>query len=113
MRKTIPVRAAFVVFDISWAAGLIEGEGCFTWHSAGKAPYFLLDMCDKDVLENFQRVFPDTSLRGPYFHKGREHYKPRFRIDAYGSKCCLIMDAVYDYMGERRKMKIDELRIRQ
>lgn len=97
-------------FNIPWAAGLIEGEGCFTWHSDGKRPYFLLDMTDKDVLENFQKVFPETNLRGPYFHKNKPHTKARWRIDAYGNKCETIMDAVYPYMGYRRKDRIDDLR---
>lgn len=95
--------------NYAWAAGLVEGEGCFTWHSDGKRPYFLMDMCDEDVLRKFQIVFPETSLRGPYFHKYKVNQKPRFRIDAYGDKCITIMKAIYPWLGERRKAKIDEL----
>lgn len=95
--------------DIAWAAGLIEGEGCFTLHSDMKRPYFLLDMTDKDVLERFQEVFPNTNLRGPYKHKNKEHHKPRWRVDAYGDACVYIMQSVYPYMFTRRKEKIDEL----
>lgn len=103
------VREAHVEFNVAWAAGLIEGEGCFTLHSDKKRPYFLLDMTDKDVLQNFQQVFPETNLRGPYSHKNKPQHKERWRIDAYGQKCVQIMEAVYPYMGTRRKLKIEEL----
>ena len=95
--------------NYAWAAGLIEGEGCFTYHSDGKRPYFLMDMTDKDVLQKFQVVFPETNLRGPYLHKNKPLHKERWRIDAYGDKCVHIMKAVYPWMGQRRKNKIDEL----
>lgn len=95
--------------NIAWAAGLIEGEGCFTWHSDGKRPYFLLDMCDEDVLRKFQVVFPDTNFRGPYYHKDRPHIKPRYRVDAYGDKCIFIMKEVYPWLCQRRRERIDEL----
>lgn len=97
-----------MVFNIAWAAGLIEGEGCFTLHSDGKAPYFLMDMTDKDVLENFQKVFPNTNLRGPYLHKNKPKHKPRYRIDAYNNACKEIMQAVFPYLGLRRKAKVLE-----
>lgn len=94
--------------QVTWAAGLIEGEGCFTLHSKNH-PYFLLDMCDKDVLERFKEVFPYTNLRGPYFHKKRPENKPRYRVDAFGPKAYAIMVAVYPFLHSRRKAKIEEL----
>lgn len=109
MKRTIAVKGVCVVYDIAWAAGLIEGEGCFTLHSDGKRAYFIMDMTDKDVLENFQKVFPNTNLRGPYVHKNKPHQKSRWRIDAYGDKCTEVMKAVYPYMGIRRKAKINSL----
>lgn len=94
--------------SIAWASGLIEGEGCFTRHSQSLAPYFLMDMADKDVLEHFQKVFPNTNLRGPYVHKNKPKNKPRYRIDAYGEECKYIMRSVFLYLGDRRKKKILE-----
>lgn len=98
-----------MVFNIPWAAGLIEGEGCFTLHSDKKRPYFLMDLGDKDVLENFLTVFPQANLRGPYYHKTKTHHKPRYRVDAYGTKAIEIMNAVFPFLGERRQTKIKEL----
>lgn len=93
--------------QIAWAAGLIEGEGCFTRHSGH--PYFLMDMTDLDVLERMKEIFPELTLRGPYFHKTRSNQKPRWRVDAFGPKCRTIMEAVYPYMCQRRQDKIKEL----
>lgn len=93
----------------AWAAGLVEGEGCFTYHSDGKRPYFMMDMVDKDVLESFKEVFPFCNLRGPYLHPNRPKQKPRYRVDAYGDKCVLIMKALYPYLEIRRQARIDEL----
>lgn len=94
--------------DIAWAAGLIEGEGCFTVHSKYH-PYFLLDMCDLDVLEKFHKIFPESNLRGPYTDIKRPDNKPRYRIDAFGPKCIEIMNAVYPHLCNRRQAKITEL----
>ncbi len=93
--------------DIAWAAGLIEGEGCFTLHSKYH-PYFLLDMCDKDVLEKFHKIFPNSNFRGPYTHSNPTH-KDRWRVDAFGPKCIEIMNAVFPYMCKRRQEKITAL----
>lgn len=94
--------------DLAWAAGLIEGEGCFTLHSK-RHPYLLIDMADKDVIEKLHSIFPFGNFRGPYYHKNKPHYKPRWRFDAFGAKCRNIMIYLYPYFGTRRKAKINEL----
>lgn len=94
--------------DLAWAAGLIEGEGCFTIHSK-KHPYFLLDMCDKDVLEKFKTIFPFVNLRGPYTNPKRPDNKPRWRVDAFGPKCRHIIIHTYQYFGERRKAQMNNV----
>ena len=93
---------------IAWAAGLIEGEGCFTLHSK-KHPYLLVDSTDKDVIEKLHTVFPFGSVRGPYTNSKRPQHKPRWRFDAYGPKCRNIMMSIYPYLCSRRKAKINEL----
>ena len=93
---------------LCWVAGIVEGEGCFTLHSKHH-PYFLLDMCDLDVLEQVKKVFPFVNLRGPYYHRKRPHTKARYRIDAFGPKAVEIMNALYPFLKKRRQQKIDEL----
>ena len=93
--------------DIAWAAGLIEGEGCFTSHTGH--PYLLVDMTDRDVILKLKEIFPIGTVRGPYSHKNRPSHKPRWRFDAFGAKALPIIEAVYPYMLSRRKEKIDSL----
>lgn len=94
--------------DLAWAAGLIEGEGCFTLHSK-RHPYLLVDMTDKDVLEKLHSIFPFGNIRGPYLHKNKPKHKPRWRFDAFGPKCRHIMLHIFPYLCSRRKSKINEL----
>jgi hypothetical protein len=93
--------------ELAWAAGLIEGEGCFTLHK-GKTlhPYVLVDSTDEDVIDRLKHVFPFGNKRGPYKSK-KESHKDRFRFDAYGPKARNIMHHVYPLMCSRRKARID------
>ncbi len=92
---------------IAWAAGIFEGEGCITLHSGH--PYILIDMTDKDVLDRFLEIFPIGTIRGPYTHKNKEHHKPRWRFDAFGTKALPIIEKIYPYLLSRRKQKVDEV----
>lgn len=93
--------------SIIWAAGLIEGEGCFTLHSKNH-PYFLLDMTDKDVVYSIKNIFPFLNLRGPYKREGRVN-KDIWRVDAFGPKCYALMIMVYPFLHLRRQQKIRDL----
>lgn len=93
--------------EIAWAAGLLEGEGCFTIHTGH--PYILIDMTDKDVIEKLLTVFPIGTMRGPYVHHKRPQYKPRWRFDAFGTKAVPILKVLRPFMGDRRGNRIDEL----
>ena len=94
--------------DIIWAAGLIEGEGCFTLHSKNH-PYFLLDSTDEDTIDKLKETFPFTTKRGPYQNKKNHNNKVRWRVDAFGPFAYAIMVAVYPFMQSRRKKKIEDL----
>lgn len=93
--------------QIAWAAGIIEGEGCITLHSGH--PYLLIDMTDKDVIDRMLEIFPIGTVRGPYTHKARPQYKPRWRFDAFGTKAIPIISEIYPYLLSRRKAKVDEI----
>lgn len=93
--------------QIAWAAGILEGEGCFTEHSGH--PYILVDMTDKDVIEKLHSIFPTATIRGPYTHHKKPQNKPRWRFDAFGTKAVPIMERVLPYMCSRRTEKIKYL----
>lgn len=92
---------------VAWAAGIIEGEGCFTLHTNNI--YLEIDMCDKDVIDRLKDIFPTGTVRGPYFHKKRPNNKPRWRFDAFGTRCLPIIEAILPLLGERRTTKVKEI----
>lgn len=93
--------------DVIWAAGLIEGEGCFTSHT--NQPYLLVDMTDEDVIHKLHSIFPFGIMRGPYHHKKHPNNKPRYRFDAFGKSAYAIAIMIYPFLCSRRQEKITEL----
>lgn len=61
--------------DIAWAAGLFEGEGCFTWSRSKAMPAAKIGSTDFDVLEKFQRVVGFGRI-GAAYQKGGFGTKP-------------------------------------
>lgn len=91
--------------DLIWLAGLIEGDGCFT--SQKNRPVLSLGLTDKDVLEKAANLL-ETSF---YTAIGEKRgYKDYYVFQIKSEKAISIMNALYPYMGERRKKKIDEVK---
>lgn len=96
--------------DIAWAAGLLEGEGCFTNRTNSPVLRVSCSMTDLDILERLQSIF------GGLIHKvGRntkhfkEHWKDVWVWSISGDLAKEAMTAVLPYMGKRRSEKINEL----
>ena len=89
----------------AWIAGILEGEGCFSFTNSW--PIIQIQMTDKDVMEKLSNYL-DTSLGKPRELKsGKICYQIPLRKT---EKIKFITDKIYEYMGERRKKSIDELR---
>lgn len=101
--------------NISWAAGLLEGEGCFTVAPCKSVngqytyPYFKIDCTstDRDVLERLQTIF------GGYIYllkKRPIEYKPAYRWCIQSKEhVYAVCAALYQFMCTRRKEKIKEM----
>ncbi len=91
--------------DISWIAGLLEGEGTFGV-SNSNSPFLAVQMNDKDVLEQAQELM-SANLYGPYTsRKGARIYIPHYRVALYGVPAISWMMTVYNLMGKRRRKRI-------
>lgn len=91
--------------DLFWLAGLIEGDGCFT--SQKNRPVVSLALTDKDVLEKAANLL-NTSF---YTATGeKQGYKDQYIFQIKSEKAISIMNALYPYMGERRKIRIDDVK---
>lgn len=89
--------------ELAWLAGLLEGEGCFSYHCS---PTIQIGMTDRDVVECVAHLF-DKEVTGPYKYKGNK--KPVYYAKLFGGPAADMMRLVRPYMGERRAGKIDEI----
>lgn len=92
--------------NISWLAGLLEGEGCFQVRN-GCSIDITLNMTDRDVVERAHSVSGVGYFLGPYL---RGDYKPiwRWRVSR-GDHVYAICVAVLPFMLARRSAKILEV----
>lgn len=96
--------------DTSWLAGLLEGEGCFVRsgprNSNGEQTVSVkVRMTDKDVVERAGKLMKCRNIRTT----DRQNKKLIYEAGVFGNTARDVMKAVYPFMGERRKAKIDEL----
>lgn len=84
--------------EIYWAAGFIEGDGCFS--NTGKTPQVsAAQSYTKEPLERLEKIFGGTisELRPKVF---------QWRI--YGAKAIGVMFTLYSMMSEKRRKQIEE-----
>lgn len=106
------------LIDIAWAAGIFEGEGCFTTmkNTHGKQYIGLqINMTDEDVVEKFYNIF--VNIGGtfnlwfpPAFQKSGRKRQWRWRIS--GKKAEEIFWLMAPHLGKRRRARFIELRIK-
>src|SRR3990167_10511069 len=104
--------------DLAWAAGLFEGERCFTL--SGKSPQAVLAMSDHDVVRRFSAVVGVGALRN----------RPKFSVTVpaggltrtpFESKPLLVWSAcgfqnvqavaamLWTWLGNRRRARATEI----
>lgn len=90
------------VKDLHWAAGFIEGEGCF---SRGTSQRIDVEQVDREPLDKLQAMFGGRTVRR---RAKREGWNPTFAWYVYGSRARGIMMTLYPLLSERRQGKIKE-----
>jgi hypothetical protein len=99
--------------SVAWAAGVLEGEGCFSKHvrkSNGKTEVAIhCEMTDQDIIERLKNVF-NVGTICYRSNKNRGNRKPTWIWSVQSKKeIKLVLDLIYDLLGERRKNKAKEL----
>lgn len=98
--------------DLSWLAGLLEGEGSFMMSGNivnGKTyfyPKITVAMTDQDVIWRVSDLFGTSVYKIP---NKRTDRLQQYRAHVSGSRAAIIMNQLRDHMGSRRKAKIDEI----
>jgi len=104
---------------VAWAAGLIEGEGCFLVRARRRSKFdgttqvyglVRVVMTDRDVLERLYDLFGGVTVREYRNTQGlgkKQLYRWQISKRADVLSVC---DLLYPLMGERRRLQIDVLR---
>lgn len=107
----------------AWAAGLFEGEGCFSpfksKHLPRKSdggvsycvyPHAQITMCDLDVLQRFQSIMGVGRINGPYesSKKDGSYRKPIYRWWTINKTAIKVIDRLLPFMCSRRQQQISE-----
>jgi hypothetical protein len=98
----------------AWVAGYLEGEGCFFWityqtekYGPYHYPRIACSSTDRDVLEQLAEYTGVGRVWGP---QDRGPNKPIWHWTvSKGKEAAALMRALYPYMGQRRRAKIDEV----
>lgn len=99
--------------SIAWAAGILEGEGCFSYHKKANRPNTYLcsihcEMTDEDVLESLHNIFGVGK-----FYKINQRIgnrKQSWRWVVYRQEDVFnILIKILPYMHSRRRQKIETL----
>lgn len=89
--------------EIAWAAGLFEGEGCFSHKGfAASFPRATMSMTDLDVLQHFQRVVGVGNLVKTR-RKEKAHHKDQWQWYTVGEdEFHIVADMLCPYLHPRR-----------
>ena len=92
--------------DISWVAGVIEGDGCFVYQKDKNRPLIEIKMTDLDIIERIGGFWGNKKI---YIEKSKKNYQTIYVTRIGGSRAIGFMKALYCFMGSRRKSKINNI----
>ena len=97
--------------DLSWIAGLLEGEGSFSL-AYKKSPYneyyyprIVISMTDEDVIQRAAIIMGAKQV----YVKIKLCKKTLYTTTIYGAKAIALMRIILPFMGIRRASKINEI----
>ena len=102
--------------NLTWAAGLIEGEGCFILSKDKRSNHhktaIQVEMTDKDVLEKLQRTLGGTIIESNYPSKFKRfpNAKPSWRWYIHKQKDLFdVLIKIMPFLNKRRLERAKEL----
>jgi hypothetical protein len=102
--------------EIAWAAGIIEGEGCFSYNGRSQYgdrryqyPRIEVRMTDPDVIARLQRIF-GGNVRACNNHIARPEQKQQFTWDITNmADFDRVAALIRPWLGARRRARLDEI----
>lgn len=98
--------------DLAWAAGLFEGEGCFSLaHAKGVAqPTCVVSMSDEDVIRRLHRLLGIGSVRKTSRKAYGPDRKDLWTWTAAGFRSAqYVVALLWNWLGERRQTRAAEI----
>ncbi len=94
--------------SIAWAAGIIEGEGCFVIRKGrDRGIWVQVKMTDYDVIASLHNTFKLGNINGPY-NKNRRKPVWVWRVSTFeGTQAVIAM--IWPWLHSRRKARIKEI----
>jgi hypothetical protein len=95
--------------DLSWAAGLFEGEGTFTLAQTGRTNYpkAALVMADEDIVRRFHEIVAVGRVCNEQRKQRAEHHKMLYRWTVSQREGFLTFAALLmPYLGSRRRIQL-------
>lgn len=96
--------------DLAWAAGLFEGEGCFTTSRRGRFQCAKVSMTDADVVERFNAIIGFGSLTNLRLSQKNPKWKDQrcWTVSNFeGFQAVVVM--LWPWLGERRRARAIEV----
>ena len=95
--------------QIAWAAGIIEGEGCFSLNKNGYGSEYgriSVKMTDEDIINRLQQVFNAGHVHEVTAPSHVDRGFKRAWTWEVGKSCDVerIVEDIFPYLGERRQI---------
>jgi len=94
------------VREVEWAAGFLEGEGCFSSYGKGRAIRVAAPQVQREPLEKLQRLFGGHLGRKARLEKSNQ--QSCFRWQVGGKRAAGIMMTLFSLLSSKRKWQIQK-----
>lgn len=100
--------------EVAWFSGLFEGEGCLGYYADKRNPStgsvrLYVESTDKDIIDKIHFLFGGKVWESNYPSKPKQN-KPSWRWGVSSKpEVRKLIRALYPFLGNRRKIKCDEV----
>ena len=100
--------------DLTWIAGIIEGEGSLSHNKTASglySPLITVAMTDKDIVERFARLLGGYTVGKARSGEAEWYYgrQTQWRCAVGGKAAMFLAMIIYPWMGERRRKRIRQM----
>lgn len=91
--------------ELAYLAGLLDGEGCFSFSDNGAnciRPLVQLIMTDEEIVNWVGSVW-GAKVTQFARHRALPHHKPQFRVQVTGEKAVEFCKSIYPYLKVKKK----------